>query len=217
MIKSFINKCLIMTGQILSYLYPASISKAFQSVRDKLYTGYIRRQFAHCGNSYFLWRTYNLKGTKYITIGDDNIFEGGLQLTAWEIDNKKPKITIGNGCMIRRDNHITAVESITIGNNLLTGTNVLITDNTHGDTNFQTLCISPTQRDVVGKGAVSIGNNVWLANNVCILPGVTIGDGVVVGANSIVTHDIPAYCVAAGIPAKVIKDAANKTENNQKI
>ena len=37
------------------------------------------------------------------------------------------------------------------------------------------------------------------------MPGVTIGDGVIVGANSVVTHDIPPFAVAAGIPAKVIK------------
>jgi len=50
-----------------------------------------------------------------------------------------------------------------------------------------------------------IGNNVWLGNNVCIMPGVTIGDGAVVGANSVVTKDVPAYSVAAGIPAKIVK------------
>lgn len=50
-----------------------------------------------------------------------------------------------------------------------------------------------------------IGNNVWLGNNVCVMPGVTIGDGAIIGANAVVTHDIPAYAVAAGIPAKVVK------------
>ena len=50
-----------------------------------------------------------------------------------------------------------------------------------------------------------IGNNVWIGRNVCIMPGVTIGDGAVIGANAVVTHDIPAYSVAVGVPAKVIK------------
>ena len=215
--KALIDKILVMTGQALSYLWPSCIPKAFHSIRDKLYTGYIRRRFAHCGSSFFLWRPYNLKGTECINIGDDNIFEAGLQLTAWEAGGQKPKITIGNGCIIRRDNHITACESITIGNHLLTGTNVLITDNTHGDTCQEALLIPPAQRDVISKGPVIIGNNVWLGNNVCVLPGVTIGDGAVVGANSVVTHDIPAYCVAAGIPAKVIKTAAARSENIKKI
>lgn len=63
----------------------------------------------------------------------------------------------------------------------------------------------PRERRIVGKGDISIGNNVWLGNNVCVMPGVTIGDGAVIGANSVVTHDIPAYAVAAGIPARVVK------------
>lgn len=204
MIKSFIDKSLIVTGQALSYLCPSLIPKALQSIRDKIYTGYIRRRFAHCGNSYFLWRPYNLKGTEFISIGDDNIFESGLQLTAWESEGNKPHIKIGNGCMIRRDNHFTATTGITIGDNLLTGSNVLITDNSHGNTDFDSLHTPPTERSIISKGEVVIGNNVWLANNVCVMPGVTIGDGVVIGANSVVTHDIPAYSVAVGIPARVI-------------
>lgn len=212
--KKIIDSIFIMTGQAWSYIWPANIAKAFRSLRDKLYSGYVGSRFTHFGHSYILWHAYHLKGTQYISIGDGSILESGLQLTAWKIGVDEPRISIGNGCMIRRDNHITAVKRITIGNNLLTGTNVLITDNSHGDTSYASLLTPPTLREVKFKGPVNIGNNVWLGNNVCVLPGVTIGDGVVVGANSIVTHDIPAYCVAAGIPAKVIKDAANKTENN---
>ena len=39
----------------------------------------------------------------------------------------------------------------------------------------------------------------------CVMTGVTIGDGAIIGANSVVTHDVPAYAVAAGVPAKIIK------------
>ena len=61
------------------------------------------------------------------------------------------------------------------------------------------------ERPLYSKGSVVIGNNVWLGNNVCVMPGVTIGDGAIIGANSVVTHDVPAYAVAAGIPARVVK------------
>lgn len=50
-----------------------------------------------------------------------------------------------------------------------------------------------------------IGNDVWCGANVAILQGVKIGDGAVIGANAVVTHDIPDYGIAVGIPAKVIK------------
>jgi virginiamycin A acetyltransferase len=55
------------------------------------------------------------------------------------------------------------------------------------------------------KGAITIGNGVWIGDNVTILPGVEIGNGAVIGAGSIVTKNIPPYCIAVGNPAKVIK------------
>ncbi|WP_285946812.1 CatB-related O-acetyltransferase, partial [Thomasclavelia cocleata] len=55
------------------------------------------------------------------------------------------------------------------------------------------------------KAPVVIGDNVWIGANVTILPGVTIGDYVVVAAGSVVTKDVPAYCVVGGNPARVIK------------
>ena len=50
-----------------------------------------------------------------------------------------------------------------------------------------------------------IGNNVWIGERVCILAGVTVGDGAIIGAGAVVTKDVPPYCVAAGVPARVVK------------
>ncbi len=55
------------------------------------------------------------------------------------------------------------------------------------------------------KGNVVIGNDVWIGMNAMILSGVTIGDGAIVAAGSVVTKDVPAYAIAAGVPAEVIK------------
>lgn len=51
----------------------------------------------------------------------------------------------------------------------------------------------------------AIGSDVWLGANVVVKQGVTIGNGAVIGANAVVTHDVPPYCVAVGIPAKVVR------------
>ena len=53
---------------------------------------------------------------------------------------------------------------------------------------------------------VRIGNHVWIGAHVNILKGVSIGENSIIGANSVVTHDIPSNCMAAGIPARIIKE-----------
>lgn len=55
------------------------------------------------------------------------------------------------------------------------------------------------------KGAIVIGNNVWLGDKVTVLSGVRIGNNVTVAANSVVTKDVPDNCIVAGIPARIIK------------
>ncbi len=62
-------------------------------------------------------------------------------------------------------------------------------------------------RPVKSKGSIVIGDNVWIGDKATILPGVIIGDGAVIAANAVVSKDVPAYCVAGGNPAKIIKQA----------
>ena len=192
---------------LLSFLYPQAITKVWHSLRNQVYTGYIRRRFAKFGRSVVMWHPYQLRGLEFVQVGEGTVFETDLQLTVTKTSASSitPSITIGDNCLIRRGAHITASNKITIGDHLLTGTNVLVTDNSHGATDYSSLVVPPKERVVVSNSPVKIGNNVWLGNNVCVPPNVTIGDGAVVGANSVVTHDIPAYAIVAGIPAKVVK------------
>lgn len=92
-----------------------------------------------------------------------------------------------------------------IGNEVLTGKWVTITDNSHGETDKESLCVAPNKRSVINKGPVIIHDKVWIGDKATILPGVTIGEGAVVGANAVVTKDVPPYSVAAGVPAKIVK------------
>jgi acetyltransferase-like isoleucine patch superfamily enzyme len=94
---------------------------------------------------------------------------------------------------------ITAAKSITIGANTMIATECSINDcDWHGLYNrtrpFR--CTKP----------VILGNNVWLGARVMVNKGVTIGDNSVIGAGSVVTSNIPANVVAAGNPARVVKE-----------
>ena len=64
---------------------------------------------------------------------------------------------------------------------------------------------------------INIGDNVWIGGSVTIVPGVTIGDDTIIGAGSVVTKDIPANVIAAGVPCKVIRPITEKDKNGLKI
>ncbi len=153
---------------------------------------------------------------QYISIGDGTKLGNWIYLTAWDeysciingeetIQHFSPDITIGQGCSFSAYNHITCVNKIHIGNHVLTGKWVTITDNSHGKTDKESLMLPPQKRPLYSKGAVFIGDNVWIGDKATILPGVKIGEGAVVAANAVVTKDVPAYSMVAGNPAKVIK------------
>lgn len=174
-----------------------------------------KKQFKVVGQAVLFQKIELLKGPEYISIGNQTSFEKDLYLTAWDsyqanndIQHFTPEIKIGSNCHFGAFNHITAVNSIEIGDNILTGKNVTITDNSHGSTEPEHLSIEPILRPLVSKGPVKIGNNVWIGDKATVLPNVTIGDGAVIAANAVVTKDVPAYSVAAGNPAKVIKNGS---------
>lgn len=120
---------------------------------------------------------------------------------------QKKTLFIGRNCEIGDNVHIVAHQSVIIGDNCLLASKIFISDTNHGDysgDNQSSPEVPPNDRQLTTR-PVSIGNNVWIGENVCILPGVNIGDGCIIGANSVVNKDIPKNCIAAGIPAKVVK------------
>ena len=170
----------------------------------------VAKRFTHAKGVSFPENLYSL-GEDYIFIGVGTHFGENTYLTAWERTCSgmefHPEIYIGKNCSFGAWNHITSINCIRIGDNILTGKWVTITDNSHGDTSFETLQKIPLLRNETSKGPVIIGNNVWIGDKATILSGVTIGDGAVIAANAVVTKDVPAYSVVGGNPAKIIKQA----------
>lgn len=203
------KRILIIFGQLFSHIFPMSWGHLLDSILSWLYTGFLHKRFAFWGEgSIISWRAYHLKGLEHISVGEQTLLGRHVQLTAWtefKQQHFNPEIIIGNHCYIREGTHITAIGKIQIGNGLLTGTNVLITDNAHGMANRDALHVCPIERSLSYKGPIVIGDNVWLGNNVCVMGGVSIGQGCIIGANAVVTKEIPPFSVAVGIPAKVIK------------
>ena len=94
---------------------------------------------------------------------------------------------------------------IEIGDNVLMGSNVLITDHMHGQSTLQAMQIPPNERTLFSKGIVVVEKNVFIGDGAKIMPGVKIGEGAIVGSNSVVTHDVERYSIVAGVPAVKIR------------
>lgn len=162
------------------------------------------------GYNCYVGRGFSFHQAKNIKIG--NRFNAGenLRLQTWEFYHGEktgmiPKLTIGNDVSVMSNVQISCMGKITIGNGVLLGDNVLITDNFHGISgNINERHIPPIKRKLFYKGEIVIEDNVWIGRNVCIMGNVYIGTGAIIGANAVVTHDIPSYGVAVGVPAKVI-------------
>lgn len=172
----------------------------------------IKRNLKRCGNPVTFNEVEQFSGGNRIEIGNRVHFGKGLVLTAWEnyrgmeiSGGDNTLIFIGSMCSFGMWNHITASNTIIIGDGCLTGKWVTITDNSHGDTNYETLLCRPIERNLYSKGPVIIGKNVWIGDKATILPNVKIGDGAIIAANAVVTKDVPSYSVAAGIPARIVK------------
>ena len=170
------------------------------------YFHWISAEFKSCGKHNYIEGFSKLIGGKHISIGSGMYIGKGI---VWEVYNSLPNIipslSFGDSSSFGDDGHITCINKIQIGNGVRIGRKVFITDNAHGASERKLLDMPAIKRPLVSKGPVIIEDNVWIGEMTCIMPGVTIGRGSIIGANSVVTHDIPEYCVAAGNPAKVIK------------
>lgn len=168
------------------------------------------KNFKRIGCNWSIGVGFIVNHGEYISIGNNFYAGRNLMLQTWpeyfgRDTGFTPNLSIGNNVSMMENCQISCCKEIIIKDGCLFGANVFITDNFHGDNSLNQLNIPPIKRTLHIKGSVRIGANVWVGRNVCIMPGVKIGDGVVIGANAVVTHDIPDYSVAIGVPARIIR------------
>ena len=202
--KKKLTKVLVYFFHLL-YNYRTSI--IFKKKLNILYSIWLSFEIKNAQNVHFTY-PITIIGGGNMTIGNNTAFCKFCILSTWVKHAKEtfsPELIIGSHCSFGEYNHITSNIRVEIGDDVLTGRWVTITDNSHGATDYKTLQIAPIKRRLHSKGPVKIGNKVWIGDKVTILSGVTIGDGAVIAANAVVTKDVPAYSVVAGNPAKEIK------------
>ena len=117
-------------------------------------------------------------------------------------------ITVGKNVFINACCHFQDQGGITLGDNCLVGHNVIFATLNHG--------FAPEERQSMLPAPIVVGRNVWIGSNSTILQGVTIGDNSIIAAGSVVTKDVPANAIVAGVRARFIRSISPEKEKQQK-
>ena len=141
------------------------------------------------------WPRFDIQGT--LKLGRECRFRHFNIPICISVSNPEAVLEIGDECVLNDGVNICSAVKISIADNCLIGDQVIIYD-----TNFHQ--VQPGEAIVTTP--VVIHKNVWIGSRAIILPGVTIGDHSVIGAGSVVTTSIPPKVLAAGCPAKIIRE-----------
>lgn len=114
-------------------------------------------------------------------------------------------LRVGDRAQIGMNSRID--RDVTIGDDVVMGPDVVIMTASHA---FEDPTVPVNQQGAAERKPVCIGRDVWIGTRVIILPGVEIGEGCVIGAGSVVTRSIPAFSVAAGNPARVVRKRGSR-------
>lgn len=188
------------TGRIFLRLY-----RFWVRARDKAFSSLASGAFAAFGRRTVIQLPVRLGGEERIAIGSDVFVGSGSWLQALDGHGDEVALEIGDGTSIVGGCVLSAAVSVRLGRKVLIARNGYISDHVHryDDTSRAVL-----DQGIKGIERVEICDGAWLGENVVVCPGVRIGRGAVVGANAVVLHDIPDFCVAVGSPARVVRSFA---------
>jgi serine acetyltransferase len=199
-----------LTKPLFKVIYILHISvREFLSwlIRFFYFEPLFRSQCVKVGKSLWMEKLPYIVNNGKIIIGDFVRLSGKLTINFSTKVFTGPALTIGNNTFIGHNVTFSVAREIAIGNYCYIAGGVNIADNDGHPLEYQKRRDNfPPEKDSVKP--VKIGNDVWVGRSAFILKGVTIGDRSVVGAGSIVIEDMPADCVVAGNPARVVKRLA---------
>lgn len=134
-----------------------------------------------------------------LEIGRDTLLEPGCWITM----APEASVRIGSGCFLNRNTMLAAQERIEIGDHVMFANGCFVGDADH---RYDDPDVPITWQGFKPRGPVKIGDNCWFGVGCVVTGGVEIGERCVVGSNSVVTKSLPAGTIAAGAPAKVLRE-----------
>jgi acetyltransferase-like isoleucine patch superfamily enzyme len=157
------------------------------------------------GTTLALRRVRRISGNR-LRVGDGSIIHADIAF-----EENGGDVTIGSRTFIGRSSLI-CYRSITIGDDVIMSWGITVVDHDSHSIEWEwrkddvrEWACGRKNWEHVAHAPVAIRNKVWIGFNVSILKGVTIGEGAVIGACSVVTRDVPAYSVAVGNPARIVR------------
>ena len=153
------------------------------------------------GEGVSIYRNCELGITHEWTIGAGSTLEANCSISARE-QGFQNRFIIGERSFIGDFTIIDTTGGVMVGNNVAVGPHCILYSHDH-EPAVEALAV---WKGAIKPGAIKIGDGAWIGARVTILPGVTIGEKAVIGAGSVVTHDVPPYCLAVGVPARVLKN-----------
>ncbi len=145
----------------------------------------------------------NVSGHTLLYIGDDVRFSGSFSVCSGRFVDH-PVLRIGDRSFLGHNVAITCNREVVIEDDVLIAAECKIADYDGHAALFERRIkdLPPAAEEI---RAVRICRGAWIGTGSMVLKGVTVGEGAIVGAHSVVTHDVPAYAVVAGVPAKIVK------------
>lgn len=168
-------------------------------------TGFDISLFRSFGKNSNLAAPLSIFHPEFVEIGNDTSIMLNARLDCWpsyEGLKLSPRLVIGDRTQIGLNFTAICSDTLQIGNDVLIAAGVMVTTQNHG---MDPESPKSYQHQPLSSAPVRIADGCWIGERAVILPGVSIGEKCIIGANSVVTRDIPAYSIAAGMPARVVK------------
>ena len=197
---------MIFSGKRKSSLYTKR-----KNIYGFMWCFYNKITFESFGNHSVLYRPQKITNKRYIHIGDYVSFDKDLRMEA--ICSKRtqkftPHLKIGNYSHAEQRCQIFCANSVSIGEHVIISSDVYITDVVH---EFADITLDILEQPL-NFGTTVIGDYSFIGTGVKIIKPVCIGAHAIIGANSVITKDVPPYCVVAGSPARIIRKYDFKTK-----
>lgn len=194
------------------------IKKIYHNRKNRKIVDYAKSSITQLGSILEVEPGTSIRLIEGSTKNDILVHENVMLLGCSLLSAHHGRIEIGNNVKLGSGSKILCVDNVIIGDYTAIATDVTIVDNNNHPVNpefRQFMRTTPHNSDARSwihsdHSPVVIGKNCWIGANVRIQKGVTIGDNSVIAACSVVTKDVPANCIAAGNPAKIVKTDIDK-------